>query len=178
MADIRLIGVRNRFVRSGDFFVADGDTCAIVGPSGAGKTSLLRIIAGLDPHQGRILMGPTEIQTLAPHRRQIGFVSQDLHLFPHLSLEGNLDLAMHRSPLSRSQKQRQVEELLEMLRITHLRKRSPHTFSGGEKQRAALARVLASSPRLLLWMSPSADWIFGPRDIFARSSRISGKASG
>ena len=154
MAGIRLIGVKNRFVRSGDFFVADGDTCAIVGPSGAGKTSLLRIIAGLDPHEGRILMGQTEIQTLAPHRREIGLVSQDLHLFPHLSLEGNLYLAMHRSNLNRSQKRRQAQALVEMLRITHLFGRKPGTFSGGEKQRAALARVLASSPRLLLLDEP------------------------
>ena len=149
-----MIRVGNRFVRSCDFFVADGDTCAIVGPSGAGKTSLLRIIAGLAPHEGRILMDQVEIQTLAPHRRQIGFVSQDLHLFPHLSLEDNLYLAMHRSHLSRSQKRRQAQELVEMLRITHLCGRKPDTFSGGEKQRAALARVLASSPRLLLLDEP------------------------
>lgn len=154
MAALRLMEVKNRFVCPGDFWVADGDTCAIVGPSGAGKTSLLRIIAGLDAHEGRVLMDQEEIQALAPHRRAIGFVSQDLHLFPHLTLEGNLYLAMHRLKSDRSQKHRQAKKLVELLRIKHLWRRKPGTFSGGEKQRAALARVLASSPRLLLLDEP------------------------
>lgn len=154
MTALRLIGIKNRFVCLDHFRVAKSDTCAIVGPSGAGKTSLLRIIAGLDPHEGRIVMDEKDIQFLPPHQRQIGFVSQDLHLFPHLSLEGNLYLAMHRSALNGSQKIKQAKRLTKLLRITHLWGRKPDTFSGGEKQRAALARVLASSPRLLLLDEP------------------------
>ncbi|MBN1847853.1 MAG: ATP-binding cassette domain-containing protein [Deltaproteobacteria bacterium] len=154
MAALEMIGVKNRFVCPGHFHVDDGDICAIVGPSGSGKTSLLRILVGLDAHEGRVLVDQEEIQMLAPHRRAIGFVSQDLHLFPHLTLEGNLFLAMQRSNLSRSQKHRKARELMGLLRITHLSGRKPGTFSGGEKQRVALARVLASSPRILLLDEP------------------------
>lgn len=154
MAELRLIGVKNRFVKNIDLHVADGDTCAIVGPSGAGKTSLLRIIAGLDPHDGRVLIDQQEVQSLPPNRRAIGFVSQDLHLFPHLSIEGNVYLAMNRLKMSRNQQQRRASELMALLRITHLSGRKPGTFSGGEKQRAALVRTLASSPRLLLLDEP------------------------
>ena len=154
MSELRLIGVGNRFVHNICLHVADGETCAIVGPSGAGKTSLLRIIAGLDPHEGKILIDRMEVQSLEPNRRAIGFVSQDLHLFPHLTLEGNLHLAMNRAGLDRVQQRRRTAELMDLLRITHLSGRKPPTFSGGEKQRAALARVLASSPRILLLDEP------------------------
>jgi ABC-type sugar transport system ATPase subunit len=154
VAELKLVGVGNRFVKNIDLYVADGDTCAIVGPSGAGKTSLLRIIAGLDPHKGRVLIDQQEVQSLPPNRRAIGFVSQDLHLFPHLSIEGNVFLAMNRLKTSRNHRRRRAAELMELLRITHLSGRKPDTYSGGEKQRAALARTLASSPRLLLLDEP------------------------
>jgi ABC-type sugar transport system ATPase subunit len=154
LAELKLIGVRNRFVKHTDLYVANGDTCAIVGPSGAGKTSLLRIIAGLDPHEGRVLIDQQEVQSLPPNHRAIGFVSQDLHLFPHLSMEGNVYLAMGRLKMNRNQRRRRALELMELLRITHLSGRKPDTYSGGEKQRAALARTLASSPRLLLLDEP------------------------
>ena len=154
MSCIRLENIINRFVRVDDFFASEGDICAVVGPSGAGKTSMLRIIAGLALHEGRVLFDDEEIQYKRPHERRAGFVSQDLHLFPHLTLEGNLNLAMHSLKIKHSEKQEHILELTELLRITHLRDRKPDTFSGGEKQRAALARVLASSPRVLLLDEP------------------------
>ena len=154
MASIRLTGVRNRFVCPGEFYVEDGDICAVVGPSGAGKTSMLRIIAGLDRHEGKVLIDDQEIQDKEPHRRAIGFVSQDLHLFPHLTLEGNIYLGMKRSKMSRPVKLNHIRKLTDLLRISHLAGRKPDTFSGGEKQRTALARVLASSPRVLLLDEP------------------------
>ena len=154
MAELRLIGVESPFLKEIDLHVPDGRTFAVVGPSGAGKTSLLRAIAGLSPHRGRILLDRDEIQNRPPDRRTIGFVSQDLHLFPHLTLLGNLFLAMKRTGRPKKARQDRAGELMTMLRITDLAHRKPDTFSGGEKQRAALARVLASSPRLLLLDEP------------------------
>jgi ABC-type sugar transport system ATPase subunit len=151
---IKLEGVKNRFVRVDDFFAPEGDICAVVGPSGSGKTSMLRIIAGLASHEGCVLFDDEEIQHKKSHERMAGFVNQDLHLFPHLTLEGNLYLAMHSLRIKRSKKLERIIELKELLRISHLSGRRPDTFSGGEKQRAALARVLASSPKVLLLDEP------------------------
>lgn len=154
MACIRLKGVKNRFVSADEFFIPDGETCAIVGPSGAGKTSLLRIIAGLDKHEGSVFIDDEAIQDKKPYERRTGFINQDLYLFPHLTLEANLYLAMHSLKINRVKKLERMEELIGLLRISHLSGRKPDTYSGGEKQRAALARVLASSPRVLLLDEP------------------------
>ena len=148
------MGVRNDFLQGIDLHVASGRSFAVVGPSGAGKTSLLRVIAGLAPHQGRIIVDGVEIKDCPPCRRAIGFVSQDLHLFPHLTLEGNLFLAMKPGGAGRAFRRRRAWELMDLLRITPLARRKPATFSGGEKQRAALARVLASDPKILLLDEP------------------------
>ncbi len=154
MACIRLKGVKNRFVRVDDFSAADGCICAVVGPSGAGKTSMLRIIAGLSDHEGSVFINEKEINHTRAYERKAGFVSQDLHLFPHLTLEGNLNLAMHSLDIKRAVKVNKIKELTGLLRISHLMGRKPDTFSGGEKQRAALARVLASEPEVLLLDEP------------------------
>ena len=154
LPELRLTGVRNRFLRDIDLCVADGELFVIVGPSGAGKTSLLRVIAGLAAHEGSVAVDGEEVQALPPYRRAMGYVSQDLHLFPHLTVEGNLLIAMDRQSLTREQKRNRAMELLNMLRIGHLAGRKTPTLSGGEKQRTALARVLASSPRILLLDEP------------------------
>lgn len=154
MAELRLTGVQNRILKPIDLRVADGALFAVVGPSGAGKTTLLRVIAGLAGHQGQVWLDKKQIQLLPPHKRAMGYVSQDVHLFPHQTLEGNLRIAMTRLHWNRIRQRRRRSELLTLLRITHLAGRKPETFSGGEKQRAALARVLASAPRLLLLDEP------------------------
>ncbi len=154
MAELRLIRVGNRFVRPLDLTVPPGSLFVLVGPSGAGKTSLLRILAGLAPHQGSILLEGREIGRLPPHRRAVGYLSQEPYLFPHLSLEANLDLGMTRLGWNKARRRARREELLELLGISHLAGRDTVSLSGGEKQRVALARVLASGPRLLLLDEP------------------------
>ena len=154
MSEIELMNVRNRFLKDIRLRVSEGKTFVIVGPSGAGKTSLLRAIAGLAPHEGTIKVDGAEIQHLPPHLRRIGYVSQDLHLFPHLTLEGNLLIAMDRLSVPGRGKRRKAHELMELLRIAPLAERLPSMLSGGEKQRAALARVLASEPHILLLDEP------------------------
>lgn len=154
MAELRLEAVSNPFISNIDMQVDDGEMIAVVGPSGAGKTSLLRVIAGLADYEGSVLIDRQNVDHLPSDCRAVGFVSQDLHLFPHLTLEGNLCIAMDRLKWDQKRVQSRVEELKDLLRIKNLSGRKPSTYSGGEKQRAALARVLASNPRILLLDEP------------------------
>ena len=154
MAGLTLADVSNRFVQNVCMHVPSKSACAIVGPSGAGKTSLLRIIAGLDRHTGTIRLDGRDLHSVEPHRRNVGFLTQDPYLFPHMSVEANLLLAMERLRSPCAERRRQARDILERLHISHLADRRPTTLSGGERQRAALARTLASSPALLLLDEP------------------------
>jgi molybdate transport system ATP-binding protein len=129
------------------------ETVALVGPSGAGKTTVLRAVAGLlRPARGRIVLGEDVLfdaatrRNLPPEERAVGLVFQDYALFPHLSVERNVGFAKGASP----------QEELERLGIAHLAKARPAQLSGGERQRVALARALARKPRALLLDEPLA----------------------
>ena len=126
-------------------------TVALVGPSGAGKTSVLRVIAGLArPDAGRVeLDGETWVDVergifLSPERRRVGLVFQEYALFPHLSVRQNVAFGGRE----------RVDDLLERFRIAHLAASRPRELSGGERQRVALARALAREPRVLLLDEP------------------------
>jgi molybdate transport system ATP-binding protein len=148
----------------GDFaleasFESQGRVTGLFGQSGAGKTSLINMIAGLlRPDRGVIALDDEVLDDTAkgvhvpPHRRRIGYVFQDARLFPHLSIGQNLDYGrrMNRLPDDPAQKQR-VTDLLD---IGHLLERRPGKLSGGERQRVALGRALLSKPRLLLLDEP------------------------
>ena len=129
-------------------------TVALVGPSGAGKTSALRVISGLlEPSRGRVsLDGERWLDTeahvsLPPEQRRVGLVFQDYALFPHLSVRGNVAFGSGGRP---------VDELLERFRIAHLASARPEELSGGERQRVAVARALAREPAVLLLDEPLA----------------------
>jgi molybdate transport system ATP-binding protein len=150
----------------GDFsldvaFETDGGILALFGPSGSGKSSVIRLIAGLDrPDEGRIVLaGDTVCDTAngrhAPaHRRRVGVVFQESLLFPHFSVQGNLRYGRRFTPKG----ERRIGEagVVETLGIGHLLKRHPATLSGGERQRVAIGRALLSSPRVLLMDEPLA----------------------
>ncbi len=120
-------------------------TTALVGPSGAGKTSTLRVVAGLlEPARGGVSLDGATWNGLPPERRRVGFVFQDYALFPHMSVRGNVAYA---GP---------VGDLLERFRISHLADARPRELSGGERQRVALARALARQPEVLLLDEPLA----------------------
>lgn len=133
----------------------------LFGPSGAGKTTLLDCIAGLvRPDAGRIatqekvLFDSGMAIDAAPRFRRIGYVFQDLALFPHLTVEGNVEYGL--SDLSGEQRKQRSAAILESFRIAHLRGRRPGQISGGERQRAALARALVIDPAILLLDEPLA----------------------
>ena len=133
----------------------------VFGASGAGKTTLLDCIAGLsDPDDGRIAVGGQDLydserkRDVAAWKRNIGYVHQDLALFPHLTAEENVAYGLHR--LSAAERQTLSREMLDAFRIDHLRDRRPAQISGGERQRVALARALVTEPRALLLDEPLA----------------------
>jgi molybdate transport system ATP-binding protein len=133
----------------------------LFGASGAGKTTLLDCIAGLtDPDDGRIAVGGEDLydsekkQNVAAWKRGIGYVHQDLALFPHMTAEENVGYGLH--ALSAPERLSRSREILETFGISHLRDRRPAQISGGERQRVALARALVTKPRALLLDEPLA----------------------
>jgi len=159
--------IRKRFAGSGGSFALDA-ACEVpagitilFGASGAGKTTLLDCIAGLTtPDSGRIEIGKQTFldlergKNLAVQQRRIGYVFQDLALFPHLSVEKNIEYGLQ--SLGRSERHRRSDALMASFRISNLRKRKQAEISGGERQRVALARALVTDPCVLLLDEPMA----------------------
>jgi len=161
------VQIHKRFANAARDFTLDlGFTLApgitiVFGPSGAGKTTLLDCIAGLTtPDSGKISSGDRVLFDSAHHTnlpiqcRRMGYVFQDLALFPHLTIGRNIEYGL--SGISRAERQRKSNAILESLRITHLRERKPREISGGERQRVALARALVTDPCVLLLDEPLA----------------------
>jgi ABC-type Fe3+/spermidine/putrescine transport system ATPase subunit len=140
--------------------VAARESVVILGPSGCGKTTLLRLIAGLDtPDEGEIWLGDLQAagqrrNLLPPYRRDIGFVFQDLALWPHLTVAGNLRFVLEALKVPRAERSRRIDDALKLVRIDRFATRHPHELSGGEQQRVAVARALVGSPRVLLLDEP------------------------
>ena len=124
-----------------------------MGESGCGKTTLLRIVAGLvDGASGRVHLSGKDVTRFPPEKRRIGLVFQDYALFPHLPVEKNITYGMRgRLKGARSEK---VAQLLEVMHLPDIAKRYPHELSGGQQQRVAIARALALNPTLLLLDEP------------------------
>jgi iron(III) transport system ATP-binding protein len=139
--------------------VAPGESAVILGPSGCGKTTLLRLIAGLTrPDIGQIALHGRPVSGsgtfVPPHQRELGFVFQDLALWPHLSVRGNLEFVMRARGVPKAERQAQAEDVLRLVRVDQFADARPHRLSGGEQQRVALARALVGRPRLLLLDEP------------------------
>lgn len=139
---------------------AGNDIVVLLGPSGCGKTSILKSIAGLmKPAEGfiklneRTLFSSRDSIDLKPRERKIGLVFQDYALFPHMTVEQNVRYGPANCP-SLAGRAVETEEILNMMKIAHLKRRHPKQLSGGEKQRVALARTLIMRPELLLLDEP------------------------
>lgn len=130
--------------------VPAGATAAVLGPNGAGKTTLLRAIAGLESYEGSVRLDGAFLDGLPPERRGCGFVFQAHALFPHLDVRDNVAFGLRRGD------RHQADTWLERFGIAELARRRPRQLSGGQRQKVALARALATRPRLLLLDEPTS----------------------
>jgi len=138
-----------------DLSVGEGETLSLVGPSGCGKTTALNLISGLaEPESGSVLIDGEDITRLPAWKRNISVVFQDLALFPHLDVGGNIAYGLFIKGVPKKERRIAVEKTLEIVRLQGYAARRIDTLSGGERQRVAIARALASSPRLLLLDEP------------------------
>ena len=132
-----------------------GEMFALVGASGCGKTTLLRMLAGFaHPSGGRILIDGVDMGTVPPHERPVNMMFQSYALFPHMSVERNVGYGLRRLPLDAATKKQRIQEALEMVQLGALAQRKPHQLSGGQRQRVALARALIRRPKVLLLDEP------------------------
>ena len=163
MASVRVEGLRKAYranlaVRGISFSVEDGEFFCLLGPPGAGKTTILRIISGLErPDEGEIYLGEEQVNQVPPAERDVAMVFEDLALYPHMTAYHNLahPLRLHKVP--RAEMDKTVREVAKMLHISHLLDRRPDTYSGGERRRVAVGRALVRRPRVLLLDQPLTD---------------------
>jgi ABC-type Fe3+/spermidine/putrescine transport system ATPase subunit len=145
----------NFHLRSIDLKVEEGKCHAVLGPSGSGKSTLLNAVLGILPSQGgRIRLNGDDISNLPIERRGLGYLPQQIGLFPHLTVFDNIAYSARARGLSAAQFQPLLDRLVEATGISEFLSRFPHTLSGGERQRVALVRTLASKPRLVLLDEP------------------------
>ena len=163
MSSPPLLELRDLTKRFGDFAavdrltldVASGEFLTLLGASGSGKTTTLRMIAGFEvPTAGEILMRGTSITALPPYRRDINTVFQHYALFPHMSVRQNVEYGLKMKGVPAGERASRVDHALEMVQLTQLTARAPRQLSGGQQQRVALARALVNRPRVLLLDEP------------------------
>ncbi len=135
--------------------IARGEIFALLGSSGCGKTTLLRLLAGFEtPTAGRILLEGRDMAKLPPYERPVNMMFQSYALFPHLTVSDNIAFGLKRDGLPAAQVAERVGAMLALVQLSGYEKRKPHQLSGGQQQRVALARSLAKCPRLLLLDEP------------------------
>ncbi|MEU8888929.1 ABC transporter ATP-binding protein [Streptomyces sp. NPDC048442] len=156
--DVRLAGISKTYgsftaVHPLDLTVPQGSFFALLGASGCGKTTTLRMIAGLeDPSTGTVSLGSTDVTHLPPYKRPVNTVFQSYALFPHLDITENIAFGLRRRGIKSVKKQ--VDDMLELVQLGQFAGRKPHQLSGGQQQRVAVARALINHPQVLLLDEP------------------------
>ena len=157
---IRFENVTKRFgkviaVDNVSLAIEEGEFFALLGPSGCGKTTLLRMLAGFEtPSEGRILIDGEDISRTPPNRRPVNMVFQSYAVFPHMSVADNVAYGLVVDGVAKPERDRRVEEALELVKLEGYGARKPDQMSGGQRQRVALARALVKRPRVLLLDEP------------------------
>ncbi len=134
--------------------IKDGELLFILGPNGSGKTTLLNVIAGLVDYRGTVMFDGVSIDRIPANKREVGYLFQNLLLFPHMNVRTNIGYSLRMKKWPQNMIDDRVDELLNLMNILHLALRYPGNLSGGEKQRVAMARALALSPKVLLMDEP------------------------
>ena len=140
--------------------IEEGERAVIFGPSGCGKTTILRLIAGfIAPDRGSILIGGEMVSKNGriirpPEKRKLGMAFQDLALWPHLSVKGNLEFGLKAKGIPANERKHRISEMLELVGMSDYKDRKPAELSGGQQQRVALARALLIEPGMLLMDEP------------------------
>ena len=138
-----------------DLEIKEGEYFVILGPTGAGKTLALEMIAGLHfPEKGEIWIGGQNLTDAPPEDRNIVFIYQDYSLFPHLDVKENVEFGLKLKNVSKDKIEEKTRDIMELLGISHLSHRQPSTLSGGEQQKVAIARAMVVNPRVLLLDEP------------------------
>ena len=162
MATLELQGLTKRFgeftaVDSMNLKAAEGEMIALLGGSGCGKTTTLRMIAGFtEPTAGQILVDGENVSTIPPYRRNIGIFFQNYALFPHMTVFENVAFGLKLQKLPKNEIRERVEHMLALVKLTGMDKRYPRQLSGGQQQRVAIARALALHPDILCFDEPTS----------------------
>jgi putative spermidine/putrescine transport system ATP-binding protein len=157
---VRLRGVRRVFgdvvaIEHLDLDIAAGEFFTMLGPSGSGKTTTLRVIAGFEqPDAGTVELGGADVTRVAPSERDVNTVFQDYALFPHMTVQENVEYGLRVKGVSRRDRRSKAQEVLERVRLPQVGSRRPVQLSGGQRQRVALARAIVNSPSVLLLDEP------------------------
>jgi len=158
--DIRIVGVRKRYgdvaaVDGVDLDIARGEFFTMLGPSGSGKTTTLRMIAGFErPDAGTIELGGTDVSGRPPFDRPVNTVFQDYALFPHMTVQQNVEYGLRVRKVPKPERRAKADEALARVRLEGFGGRKPAQLSGGQRQRVALARAIVITPRALLLDEP------------------------
>jgi putative spermidine/putrescine transport system ATP-binding protein len=157
---VRLSGVRRTYgdvvaIASLDLEISEGEFFTLLGPSGSGKTTTLRVIAGFErPDAGRVELAGVDVTGIPPSERDVNTVFQDYALFPHMTVQENVEYGLRVKGAGRRERRLKAQEVLERVRLPGLGGRKPVQLSGGQRQRVALARAIVNSPATLLLDEP------------------------
>jgi len=154
MSSIKLKNISKYVCKNVNLEIFDKELIVLLGPNGAGKSTLLNVIAGLIDYEGSVFFSNMPVDKVPANKRRIGYLFQELNLFPHLDVSANIAYGLRVQKQPQDEIEDRVEKLLQMMKIKHLSSRYPKELSGGEKQRVALARALANFPRILLLDEP------------------------